>query len=577
MDAKTYGEVRWDASSNTWRIACDPHVGLRLKRLFEKIDKRQHGWLALSATSENSRELEWFLERFPMDCPDRELLHERARKHREKEALLDQMMRGLTPIESFSLKLPPREYQSFAARLWLQSGGLLLADDVGLGKTVTALCGLTEPGLLPALIVCPTHLPIQWRRQIAVFTDLDAHILKKGQPYNLTKFHQGRFPDIIISNYHKLAGWASTLAGLVKSTIFEEVHELRHPTSNKYAAAKHIAQSVQFRVGLSATPIFGYGGEIFNILDVLSPGSLGTRVEFDREWCTVDSNGRARINDPRAFGLYLRDQGLYLRRTKVEVGREIPPITIIPHYIDANPRALLEAKGKAIELAKLILSNHQDFRGQQMRMRGEFDVRMRQATGVAKAPYVADFIRLLHEETGEKIIVGCWHREVYEILLEKLADLQPVMYTGTESAKQKDEAAQRFISGDSQILLLSNRSGSGLDGLQQVCRIVVFAELDYAPAVHEQVTGRVARDGQEKNVLAYYLLSDEGSDPVISDMLGVKKQQADGIANPNRERVDDIRTDEDHVRRMAVDLLTRMGIEIPTPEENAEHKAGDAA
>jgi hypothetical protein len=62
---------------------------------------------------------------------------------------------------------------------------------------------------------------------------------------------------------------------------------------------------------------------------------------------------------------------------------------------------------------------------------------------------------------------------------------------------------------------------------------VVFGELDWSPSVHEQATGRVFRDGQPDPVVAYYLVSDQGSDPVLESTLGVKRMQLEGVRNPD--------------------------------------------
>jgi hypothetical protein len=67
---------------------------------------------------------------------------------------------------------------------------------------------------------------------------------------------------------------------------------------------------------------------------------------------------------------------------------------------------------------------------------------MRRATGLAKAPYVADFVRLLLESEPKVVLFG-WHRDVYEIWLDRLADLNPSLYTGSESSgsAQKERRA----------------------------------------------------------------------------------------------------------------------------------------
>ena len=161
-------------------------------------------------------------------------------------------------------------------------------------------------------------------------------------------------------------------------------------------------------------------------------------------------------------------------------------------------------------------------------MSGELDMLVRQATGVAKAPYVASFVRLLLE-AGENVVLFGWHREVYDIWLAGLASYNPRLYTGTESPTAKQEAVDQFRAGQCRVLIVSLRSGAGLDGLQDVCSTCVFGELDWSPAVHEQCIGRVHRDGQGRGVMAYFLVADEGSDPFVCELLGMKRSQVEGI------------------------------------------------
>src|SRR3546814_2578603 len=90
-----------------------------------------------------------------------------------------------------------------------------------------------------------------------------------------------------------------------------------------------------------------------------------------------------------------------LRRTRAEVGRELPALTKIPHTIDADTAVLEKAEGDAERLARIILAHNERFRGEKMNAAGEFDAPMRQATGVAKAPFVAEYVRLLCERSDE--------------------------------------------------------------------------------------------------------------------------------------------------------------------------------
>ena len=561
---------------NIWEIECEPHVSIRLKRWFGKIDSTHYGKRhRLKATPENCRDLEAFLFRYPMDVrPTEMFLKERADEHRERMSIVEGLLRGQGNDRKFDLKLMPREYQSLAANMWMTTGGLLLADDVGLGKTAVSFCGFIDPKLRPALVVTLSHLPLQWKSELEKFTDLKAHILKKGQPYDILD-KDGNLPDVIISNYHKLAGWGETLEPIVKSVVFDECQELRHRSTQKYDAAEMISHSCDYRLGLSATPIYNYGGEIYNVCNVLCPDALGTWEEFSREWCEFRGDKYV-IDNPAAFGVYARETGVMLRRTRKEVQRELPGVIRVPQWIQTDPEAFKKLKGQAIELAKLILRQNQDFRGQKMQAAGEFDMKMRQATGIAKAPFVADFVRFLVEENGTPVVLYGWHRDVYEIWLEKLRgnplrgipDLNPVMYTGSESPKQKEESKQAFLSGKSKVMIISLRAGAGMDGLQEIAHVCVFGELDWSPGVHEQCEGRLHRDGQDEPVTSYYLLADEGSDPVVSDVLGVKKQQIEGIRDPNQELVTKLQVDPDHIKKLAERYLVDHG--IPLPEKAKE-------
>ncbi len=176
---------------------------------------------------------------------------------------------------------------------------------------------------------------------------------------------------------------------------------------------------------------------------------------------------------------------------------------------------------------------------------------LRQATGVDKAPYVAAFVRMLVEEHGEPVVLFGWHREVYGIWLEMLEDLNPAMYTGSESPAKKGAEMARFMDGDTDVLIISLRSGQGLDGLQRRCATAVIGELDWSPAVIEQCVGRVARDGQERAVFAYYLISKFGSDPIMVDVLGLKKAQLEGVNDPTKREKVIREVDPDHVKKLA--------------------------
>lgn len=556
---RMHGEVA--LVGDEWQVKCEPHVALRFKRVFAKLARTTRGILRLSATPENTYELDWFCQRYPMEVGDRGAWDERVRAFIERRSAVERILSdGYQPPLLEGMAIPARDYQRRAAELALANRGLLLADDLGLGKTISAIAMLTDRATLPALVVTMTHLPKQWQRELGRFMpQLSTHVLKKGNPYDLQRGYRGKrepFPDVIISNYHKLNGWAPALAGVVKTVIFDECQELRRDGSLKYDAAETIAHAAERRMGLSATPVYNYGGEIYNVLSVIAPGALGTKSEFQTEWCggEVDEKGKPIVKKPEALGLHLREQGLLLRRTRAEVGRELPPLVKVPHYVDADLGALQSVGADVAELCRVILSDEaKNF--ERLQAGGELDWKLRQATGLAKAPFVADFVRLV-VETGEPVVLYGWHHAVYDVWRDRLQDLGVAMYTGKESATQKDAARSAFLEGRAKVLIMSLRSGAGLDGLQARSRTVVFGELDWSPGVHDQCSGRLHRDGQGGEVVAYYLLSEEGSDPVIADVLGLKESQAtairDGAASLFAPAYEG-----NHIRRLAEQWLGR--------------------
>lgn len=554
---RTYGLV--EIRKGNWTVRTEPHIALRMKRLFAKIEKDADK-VVLSDSLENCRDLLWFLDRYPMEISKTDLakLKKNARQFEDKILTLEKILSGKYEFEEVEMALKPRDYQLQASELWLKSGFLLLGDELGTGKTISAISGVVRKEVRPSLVVTLAHLTRQWRNEFEKFApQIKTHILKSTIPYELAD-KRGIKPDVIICNYHKLSGWAGVLAGQMKSIVFDECQELRCGDSGKYAAAVQITRQTTYAIGMSGTPIYNAGDEMWNVLNVLKEDALGTKSEFDREWCGI----KGRVKDPKAFGSFLREQGLMLRRTRADVGRELPPLTNIPYEIECDPNEIEKIRGSAAELAKLILSEAPAKQGSQFQAAGKFDVIMRQATGISKAPYVADFVKML-VEGGESVVLFGWHRAVYDIWTSLLGHLKPAMYTGEESVTQKDEAKRRFIDRETPVMIVSLRAGAGLDGLQHVCRTGVFGELDYSDGVHRQCSGRIFRDGQKDPVTMYYLTSTEGTDPIMIDILGIKKQQIDGINNPYQDVIERVSDTSNHIRKMAEHYLKSIGEEVP--------------
>jgi hypothetical protein len=332
--------------------------------------------------------------------------------------------------------------------------------------------------------------------------------------------------------------------------VFDEIQDLRKgDETEKGRAAAQLADVAQLRLGLSATPIYNYGNEIFSVLKFLRPELLGDYGEFAREWAP---NGR--LGDPKAFGTYLREQHAFIRRTKQDVGQDMPAVNKIVDVIDYDVVAMRSVDELAQTLAVRATSGTFTERGEATR---ELDLRVRHATGLAKAANVAAMARIIVEGGSPIVLVG-WHRDVYEVWLRSLADLEPAMYTGSETAAGKNASVGRFLAGETDVLIMSLRSGAGLDGLQARCSTMVFGELDWSPGVHHQCIGRLDREGQTEPVTAIFLVVDEGSDPPMMEVLGLKASEASQILDPTLG-VQSARSDGGGLRALVARYLDRRG------------------
>eukprot|EP00752_Nemacystus_decipiens_P015334 g13667.t1 len=504
-----------------------PHVCLRVKGWFSCIAQTARPPFTLPGRPEIALDLECFLARFPMrmNAADRaSLAAARARFERRRADLAAVQAPDYQPRAVTGLKpgTALRRYQRVAVDLLARRRAQLCGDEVGLGKTVTAIGAMLLDGGLPAVVVTEPHVQRQWAAKIAEFTDLSVHAVRTRTPYKLPA------ADVTLFRYSNLAGWINVLAEMrVGLACWDEIQALRTGVGTqadpkaKGIASAVLARRATLRLGLSATPIYNYGGEIFNVLSFLDPAVLGSADLFTREWGAVGG----RLSDPEALRAYMTENGVFIRRTRADVGRELPPVNKILEEVDPDGSALADIEETARSLAMTAATGSFTERGQATR---ELDLRVRHATGVAKARSVATYVRIL-VESGEPVVLVGWHRDVYAIWQGALEDLEPVYYTGSESAAAKAESARAFMAGETDLMIASLRSGAGLDGLQDRCKTIVFGEFDWSPPVHHQWIGRLARDrtdgGPANQVLAVFIWTDDGSDPPMMEVLGLKASE----------------------------------------------------
>ena len=192
---RTYGTLsRTDAG---WVVRAERRVITRIKRLFARTRHHEPGVIVLTATPDIAQDLEWICERYPLTMSTdtaAALANEVAAANATQETIHRILEGWKRPVDGPKPARPLRDYQVIAADLAAASGRLLLADDLGLGKTTGAARLFRDPATLPAVVVTLTHLATpgnradgdprsQWARELnTVFPDLTVHVAKKGTP-----------------------------------------------------------------------------------------------------------------------------------------------------------------------------------------------------------------------------------------------------------------------------------------------------------------------------------------------------------------------------------------------------------
>ena len=523
----------------SWVIEGDPNVAEFAKRLFPGAKSMGRGKARFPNTKRITEDLNWLMMRYPLEIEDQEAWERSYNSAVDHALQIIEFNHGpdkLQPMPDFTGTLS--EFQKEGLSFLTRAGRALLADEMGLGKTPQALAACSSLDAYPALIVAPPHLVINWQKEINKFLKLpetgqmtitddndsdSVHVIKGLKPYDLPQ------ANIYIIHYLLLRGWKQALLKYdFKLVIFDEIQELRHLGTEKYSAASLVAEKTPNCFGLSGTPIYNRGAEMWAVMNIIEYHCLGDRDGFTREWCY--GYGNDIVLDPEMLGTYLRREGLMLRRRKSEVLNELPPKRRVVQTVDFDSKKYSALIQNAVCKANMIDSVKDPF--ERGRITRDVVKEGRQAIGIAKAPFVTAFLKMLLD-AGETVLVFAYHHAVFDTYLDELSGYKPVEITGRQSAKEKDQSVMAFMNGDTNICILSLRAAAGLNLQRATC--VVFGELDWSPAIHSQAEDRAHRIGQTDSVLCYYLVAEEGTDEVIQEFLGLKVSQFNGIMGDQTE------------------------------------------
>ena len=491
--------------------------------------------------SENSvKQLKAMMDRYPLEILSKSAWQRKVIKTFAKAPSLPPVKHNLNKAkvgDQFRGKL--LNFQKEGLDFLLKSSGnALLADEMGLGKTVQTLSYVaTEKQTFPVLVVAPLVTLQNWDREISKFVkkkSRNGRIIETESSSSTIirtgKLQELPITDFYIINYELLYKRLPDLAKLnIKTIVCDEVHNLRSKTTQKYKAVKKLAAlpGVTYRIGLSGTPIYNRGSEIWPIVDILKPGLLGSFKEFCEYFCYVNEKGKAIVLENKRASLRNELQKhVMLRRKKSDVLKELKDKVRYKEVIDADTEYYLE------ELDKIWTKLEEEQKDAETEFKKSASYQRaiqseRQVAGIAKLPHVINFVKNIME-IEESVVVFCHHKIIHKLLHERLSEFSPVSIIGGQSDTVRQDQIDKFQKGESKLMIAGLRAGNVGINLTRA-KYVIFAELDWSPAIHRQAEDRLHRIGQKNTVFAYYLIGNGTLDDHVANILVDKSYEIDAI------------------------------------------------
>jgi len=454
-------------------------------------------------------------------------------------------LKTVLPSKKFNGQL--RDYQQQGLN-WLQflrdfefSG--LLADDMGLGKTVQTLAHIQKEKMArrmkePCLIIAPTSLMGNWRREASEFTPNLTTLVLQGSDrrQNFEKIDQH---DLILTTYPLIVRDFEVLSKLkFYYIILDEAQNIKNPK----AKASQLIKSLQseHRLALTGTPMENHLGEMWSIFDFLMPGFLASETSFKKKYRTpIEKHGDSELSNMLAR----RVKPFLLRRTKERVAKELPPKTtfIRTAVFSKSQSALYEAIRLSMEkkimqvlASKGLNRSHITILDALLKLRQICChpqlLKLPQAKKVedsAKLELLMSMVPSLVEE-GRKILIFSQFTSMLKIIEAQIQakNIDYVKLTG--STKNRDKVIEEFTDGNVPVFLISLKAGGVGLNLTQADTVIHYDPW-WNPAVENQASDRAHRIGQDRPVFVYKLVVENTLEEKILEMQKRKQALADGV------------------------------------------------
>jgi SWI/SNF-related matrix-associated actin-dependent regulator 1 of chromatin subfamily A len=434
-----------------------------------------------------------------------------------------------------------RPYQKEGVGYALTKRRILLADSMGLGKSLQALVAVEKAGAYPCVVVCPSAVKLGWQREVIKWVPWrSAQVVMAGrdklQNANMTVLN----PELLPRHLDDLKAMKP------KALILDEAHFFKNPDSQRSRNALELSRGVGLRMALTGTPIKNRREDLVHqlrILDQLEP-VLHIYRGLLPHWYKPEMGPLAEPHavrvlqslDSRTLNARLREVCM-VRRTKEEVAPDLPPLSrtrveVVPGHLKAyhqKERAMLDWVRKW----------HEQFGAQAAAMEPAMTLQFRQhLTGLrreaalAKIPYAREWVEPL-VESGERVVFFAYHRDVVARLAEGLPGRVATITGGTPAPQRR--AILDALGHYDFLVATMDSTGYGVDGIQLHASHVAFVELDWTPTKHEQCEGRLHRIGQEDPVNSWYFVAANTIDRAMMEVLEAKWSDIQGVVEGKGE------------------------------------------
>jgi len=459
-----------------------------------------------------------------------ERLQEVREEHARSAGLVELSAATDAPLEIAGLGGELKPFQRAGVAYLLSQRRAFLADEQGLGKTIEALATIQADGAYPALVVCPASLKLNWLAETRRWLPgRSVQVLSGGGGDEVPR------ADITIVNYDIVGSRLSALAALQpRALVLDESHYCKNAAAKRTQAVQRLSAVVPAEgliLALTGTPVMNRPAELISQLRILGRlEDFGSGVKFGARFQGPDAHLR--------LHWHLRSR-CFARRLKADVLPQLPAKTraVVPVELDNEPEyrfaerdVIAWLQSQPLDLRELDAKVAAALRAERLVRLNALKLLAVRGKLHAARTWIHDFC-----SSGERLVVFAHHREIQHALVEHFPRALHIL--GEDSPVARDRALREFQAPDNeanQLIVCSTEvAGQGITLTRS--SNVVFLELDWTPARHDQAEDRCHRIGQQDAVNASYLLAAHTIDETISTLLE-RKRAVIGAVTDGREQ-----------------------------------------